>query len=184
MMCPLSGQPCNQPKNIHVTEMVNGQYNEMNLCHQCAGMFVQPGMPMMQQLGMMPPSMPELKQEFISPMELLTNPKLILAAIFQKVQEARRAAKEVHCPSCGTSMAQIAESSRLGCAECYRAFPQLVQVIKVAQDGHLKHVGKRPKNREVGVSLDQLKKNMELAVKEERYEEAAKLRDEIKKLSG
>src|SRR4051812_15621598 len=125
-ICPLSGQACNQPKNIHVTEMVDGQYNEMKLCQQCAGMFLQPGVPIAP------------NQNDLSPMELLTNPKLILAAIFQKVHETRHAANEARCRACGISISEIAHNNKLGCPECYNFFPQLIQVIKVSQDGHVK----------------------------------------------
>src|SRR4051812_35383817 len=98
MICPLTKKPCDQPKAIHVTEMTNGQYNEMELCHQCAGAFLQgPPPSMLQNLELMHPATPEQLPNH--PMTFFTNPKLLLAAIFQQAMQARNQAKEVICPA-------------------------------------------------------------------------------------
>jgi protein arginine kinase activator len=107
------------------------------------------------------------------------------------------------CPSCGCTPVIFKETGRLGCESCYAALKPLIDgVIENSQKG-MSHVGKRPNASTTHCAcgdacdssappesqggsagdMDGLKVELERAVSEERYEDAAKLRDEIKKLS-
>lgn len=78
------------------------------------------------------------------------------------------------CPTCNISIEEILTTGKIGCSECFVHFQDyLLPIIMRVQDNANKHIGKEPRN----ISLE---KQMALAIKEERYEDAAVLRDEIK----
>jgi protein-arginine kinase activator protein McsA len=67
------------------------------------------------------------------------------------------------------------------CKECYEIFHRFL--MPLLKEIHEKYHTKRI-NGVGSAQLYKLKKDLEIALKEERYEDAAKLRDEIKKISG
>lgn len=94
------------------------------------------------------------------------------------------------CPSCGATLMDFKTSGRLGCPSCYSAFEsELEGLIRQMHRGD-RHVGRRPATgsgpdestpRE---TVDELQRQLEQAVAEERYEDAARLRDRIAALRG
>lgn len=110
------------------------------------------------------------------------------------------------CPQCSMSFAEFRESGRLGCAACYEAFePRLGPMIERAQEGGTHHVGKAPKRmlsaiptegpdrtsameRLLGESKQRTKKlerlgaQLQAALAGERFEQAALIRDEMRRL--
>ena len=107
--------------------------------------------------------------------------------------------KDIKCKSCGISFDDIVNTGKLGCPECYETFESRLDPILKRIQGTNRHVGrlgkigenkiniendneKENKNKEES-KLEKLEKNLKQAIKEERYEDAAKYRDEIKKLS-
>jgi protein arginine kinase activator len=92
------------------------------------------------------------------------------------------------CSFCGTSYADFTEKGRLGCSNCYQVFnKQLTQILRRIH-GASSHVGKSPIKIEFAPSIDlekdllRLKEKLQIAIKNEEFEEAARLRDEIKKI--
>jgi protein arginine kinase activator len=116
------------------------------------------------------------------------------------------------CSKCGCTPTSFKETGRLGCQNCYKDLKLLIDgIIESSQKG-MRHKGKKPKNRTIvevekvrtlgnsdelfagetnskkkslsGTSkkLDELQKMLNAAVKAEQYEEAARLRDEIRNL--
>ncbi len=87
------------------------------------------------------------------------------------------------CPGCGLTAAQFQETGRLGCARCFEVFEALVsQVVKRAQAG-TSHRGLAPQRLGPALErahLEELKRRLKEAVKAEKYEEAARLRDRIR----
>lgn len=91
------------------------------------------------------------------------------------------------CAHCGYTFHQFQHTSMLGCAECYNAFsPQMEIILRRAQGGTVQHAGKTPartgttfKQRRV---IEGLRVDLDRAVKEQRFEDAARLRDEIRAL--
>jgi protein arginine kinase activator len=93
---------------------------------------------------------------------------------------------ELACPVCGFTQADFKKSGRLGCPECYTTFGEgLAGVLKTMHKG-TRHAGKVPRalhlGRAVQDRLQTLQRNLDEAVAVENYEEAARLRDEIKAL--
>lgn len=76
--------------------------------------------------------------------------------------------------SCGLSFSNILQGERMGCPACYTKFAEeLKQILPRMHGGGFCHKGK-------SLSLHSLKKKMTEAVSQEKYEEAAVLRDKIR----
>ncbi len=90
------------------------------------------------------------------------------------------------CPECGITYLEFQSQGRFGCPNDYKVFAELVEPLLDKIHGSTKHVGKRsagaPFPADKTASLAALRSALEAAVKAERYEEAAKLRDEIRSL--
>lgn len=172
--CPLTGQPCNQSKCVHITDVADGQISELHLCKQCAGPYLEGEKDTSGVIGMTE--------------QLPINKS---------------------CPHCGWSLAMLTEKLRFGCCKCYSFFgDEALQLMRRAH-GATKHVGKVPKawkaRQEAGIKepeivhpdhippdpITVLKRSVEeriadmeakmaLKVKEEKYEDAAAIRDAIK----
>lgn len=94
----------------------------------------------------------------------------------------------IECPSCGCSKEKFEESGRFGCPECYQVFgPFLSPLLRKMHKG-LRHVGKIPRRRVspevIEARVKELRAELERMVKFENFEEAARLRDEIRGLEG
>ncbi len=94
---------------------------------------------------------------------------------------------ELRCPDCGMSIAQYKETSLLGCPTCYETFAdQLKHIIANVQDNHTQHIGRAPTSESVDVSrhleVRRLLKQLDKAVTQEKYEQAADIRDKIRAL--
>lgn len=90
------------------------------------------------------------------------------------------------CPNCGMTYQDFTQSGKIGCSECYQTFRRNLSPLLKRLHGSLSHAGKIPK-RSGGVivlqqEIYQLKEKLKNCVQEEAYEEAAKLRDQIREL--
>lgn len=190
MFCPLTGKPCNKPKNIHVSEVVNGEPSHLHICQECApnlenitgGMAIEP-----------PQQMTSLPLILGTPGPTALTPLAILAGImngFTQPSAIANKESEHACPQCGTTLRQIAEQCRLGCSHCYVEFQKnLEPLLDKCHEGKTRHVGKRPKSRSKHDAIKLLENNvtalearMAKAVNKEDYETAALLRDQIRML--
>lgn len=151
--------------SIHFKEIVNGELTELHLCGECA-----------EKKGF---SLSELK----SPLSLIN-----LLSGLAEVAEGIPPPKETlqRCETCGITWREFKRKGRLGCSECYWVFsPQLSQVLRKIHGG-IQHVGKTPEEVPSGVKrekrIQDLRVQLEHAVKSEEFEKAAKLRDKIRDL--
>jgi len=92
------------------------------------------------------------------------------------------------CPNCGMTWEEFRKRGRFGCPEDYEVFKKPLQDLLQRMHGSLEHVGRVP-----GVSPEQvarkqlisdLGRKLDSAVRDEDYEEAARIRDELKSLSA
>lgn len=99
----------------------------------------------------------------------------------------------LQCPHCGYQFSAFQQSGRLGCPRCYESFQQVLQPLIASIHGNVEHVegeapaGPSPEGMTdppVSEPLAALRKRLKEAVRGERFEEAAKLRDEIHALEG
>jgi len=88
------------------------------------------------------------------------------------------------CPSCGFRWEDFERTHRIGCPQCYEAHTQeLLPTLSRIQPG-ISHAGRRPQPSEIDLKnrLQKAKVELALAVKNEDFETAAALRDQIAEL--
>lgn len=100
---------------------------------------------------------------------------------------ARTDADEMVCSGCGRTYDEFTASGTLGCARCYVAFEDQLGPLIHRIHGADRHVDDETASTGLGkVSREQklqvLEKRLEESVKQENYEEAARLRDRISEL--
>ncbi|MGN1032216.1 MAG: UvrB/UvrC motif-containing protein, partial [Intestinibacter sp.] len=92
------------------------------------------------------------------------------------------------CSVCNTSFEDYKNTGKLGCSKCYSTFEKQLKPIIEGLYGYSEHIGKFPKNEFKDVQVirrvEHLKEQMNIAIQEEEYEQAAKLRDEILELEA
>ncbi len=103
---------------------------------------------------------------------------------------------QAQCPYCGYQLSTFRQNGRLGCTKCYESFKGMLDPLITRIHGNVRHVedaGEKEEKveSEKGTSISpekpsvkELRKKIEEAVKTEKYEEAARLRDVIKKLEN
>ena len=148
----------------HIHSVVNGVVHDMNLCSVCAA-----------QNGYTSGSHNSLAG--------------MLASMFGEFLNTGIPTNSVHCPICGATFSDIAKSGKVGCAECYKTFESDLMPYLKRVHGSTKHVGVVPNNAPIMVvenkeTVDSLRMQLNRLVTEERYEEAAVVRDKIKELEG
>jgi protein arginine kinase activator len=158
MLCDICGK---NPATVHLTEIIDEQMNELHLCEDCAR---QKSSQMEQQFGLS---------------DLLAG-----LAEFEKPKEAESTA--VKCPNCGLTYAEFKKIGRLGCGECYTAFKKYLSPLLKKIHGSSQHSGKSPlkvtKVLKKKIDLQELRNSLQKAVEAEAFEEAARIRDQIKEL--
>lgn len=90
------------------------------------------------------------------------------------------------CPECTLTYEEFGKTGRLGCPSCYDAFSKmLLPLIKRVQRS-INHIGKKPSRfaGEAGVvhDLKVLQDRLRKTVQNEEFEDAARLRDEIRQI--
>ena len=90
------------------------------------------------------------------------------------------------CSLCGATFADLVNEGKAGCPECYRTFAEELTPTVSRIHGTTSHVGGAPstfkKSREHKEKIKALEAELKEAVKEENYERAAELRDELRDL--
>lgn len=165
MKCDSCGK---ENANIHMTSIVNGAKEEHHYCQQCANQKEQRG-------GTMFSSMFD---------DSFFNNQFFANVMYP--QSALGNSKQITCPQCGMTISAFNHQGRLGCDRCYEAFRQhLVPLIKRIQ-GSISYEGRIPQrgaaDLKVEQTIKQLRNELIQAVKEEQFERAAQIRDEIKSL--
>lgn len=161
-------QMCDKQATVHLTEIVDGEKLERHLCEECA-----------QSEGI------TINVQIAPAKSMPVNDLLnSLAAAQDEAQDLL----ELNCPQCDLTWAQFRKNGVLGCAHDYAAFADpLRQLIEQAQGGGHEHMGKTPKRlgADAGTqtTLRRLRQDLQEAVTQEDYEGAARLRDEIEKLT-
>ena len=100
-------------------------------------------------------------------------------------EEIEKGSPAQRCPVCGFTQADFKKTGRLGCSECYVTFAEgLESLLKTMHKG-TRHVGKVPRGlrdeQDYQEKLKSLQKQLEVAIRAEDFEQAALLRDEIKR---
>ena len=106
---------------------------------------------------------------------------------FFGLPETVRTSKKL-CPLCHASCENFRTSGKAGCPSCYETFAAELEATLRSIHGNTKHVGKAPakhKKKQDGKNqLEALREQLAQAIKQEDFENAARLRDEIRKLEA
>lgn len=105
-----------------------------------------------------------------------TLQNVLLPALMQPNLPAQQS-----CPVCHHTWQELNQMSHLGCPQCYRHFRLAIESSLTRLHGQTTHSGRRPA-RAAGAapSAEWVKEQLDLAVSEERYEEAAQWRDQLR----
>ena len=92
----------------------------------------------------------------------------------------------MRCSNCGTALEEVGSSGKFGCENCYELFSDLIATADMKIEEKEKKFKEKVENNfektvECG-KLEVMKRQMERAIKMEKYEDAAKIRDEIQKM--
>lgn len=160
MLCDICGK---NEATVHLTEIVNDKVKKLHLCEECAK---EKGSEMEEHFGL---------SDLLAGLADLGG-----SALEPEIGES------VKCPACGFTYHDFKKVGRLGCGECYEAFKkQLAPLLKRIHSAD-RHIGKVPLSVGKTVrdtrTLQELKVRMEKAIQFEEFEEAARLRDQIKEL--
>lgn len=105
-------------------------------------------------------------------------------AIHGVVSRAVRAQRA--CPDCDTSLQEVIDTNRVGCATCYDAFSDDLTELLIKLHGRATHTGKSAHltdmRAQLRADLRAKRALLRSVLKAENYEEAASLRDEIRAL--
>ena len=105
-----------------------------------------------------------------------------------KSSEAEDASADLVCPNCGATYKEFQKSGMLGCVHCYQAFKKPLEPLLMRVHGNTQHAGRIPggikSNVSIQMNIDRLKQQLVKAIAQEEYEEAAKLRDQIRALKS
>lgn len=168
-------QHCNQNEaTTHIKKNINGQREEMHLCQQCA-----------KELGVMEDFRIPSMSDFFGD-SFLGNFLGAGAAAMNSLAGVER------CGVCGSSFSDIVKGGHAGCSECYSKFEDKLEPSINKIHGKTKHIGKfisytenkeKIKEETKTNELDFLKEQLKDAIKEQRFEDAAVLRDKIKDMT-
>ncbi len=146
---------CSKPATLHITEIRKGEVQQLHLCESCAQKYLaQPGE------------------------DNESAPDAEVADL--------EAADELACPHCGITFRQFRSQGRLGCPYDYEIFESELQPLLENIHDDTQHCGKTPLEaapaNQDQFRLIRLRSELQTAVKDEAYERAASLRDEIQQL--
>lgn len=148
---------------VHVKRIVSGESAEIHLCTACATA-----------LGLS-----DSAASFSPVRDIFGN-------IFSS-SENKTSGRLMRCETCGFSFEDISETGRPGCPDCYRVFLRKLRPALGKLHGRAVYKGKIPSAVSVSAKkeekIEMLKKQLTEAVEAQQFEQAAVLRDEIKRLS-
>lgn len=118
---------------------------------------------------------------------LKKSPQEILKLLHASAQRSRRE-PTIQCPDCGMTLLEFRQKGRMGCPKDYELFGAHARELLERIHGATAHVGRLPGQDAAGLErsrrMSELQKELESAIRQEAYEQAARLRDELKSLQS
>ena len=167
---------------VRYTEIINGEKKEMHLCEECS-----------HKLGIdnISFNMPINFSSFFGGLLDDYNEEEFMPLL--------NTVKELKCDNCNLTYDEFINQGKFGCEECYDVFSNKIDALLKRLHGSNKYVGRKALNTENNVKnlsventkkdnskneekskLEKLQTDLKKAIAEERYEDAAKIRDKIK----
>ena len=188
MLC----EKCKQREaTVHRQAIVNGVSHSEHLCSECAAK---------EGKGWMNDFDPFFNNDFFSDHGLSNW----FQPFFQSIGATAPTSPLIPvgaCPHCGMTWEDFQKNGLLGCSECYNHFADVLPPLLRRLHGQSEHIGKKPYNsapagkpqtpppapqaeKAPQTELEKLQQQMREAIDSENFEEAARLRDEIKALKA
>jgi protein arginine kinase activator len=161
--------------DIHLIKIINNKVEKINLCKECIKNF-----------------------NFLSEEDFINDLTKILSKVFEidiKIYKDNESSSLFNliddkgnkkCSYCKIDLNTVKKIGRVGCPKCYEEFRENLYPIIKSIHGSLGHKGKIPFNSSNKIKIEMKIKDLEYKLKEEiiieNFEEAVKLRDNIKKL--
>jgi protein arginine kinase activator len=165
-------QECQErPATLHYSKIVNGEKTDIHLCENCAN---------------------DSNNKYIfsqiggySVNDLLAGLLKGNTGIYEMKKNKVHQDQKLECPRCRMTFHQFTKIGRLGCSTCYETFmDQMKPIVKRIHSGNVSHTGKLPQKINGSISLkrklNDLKVQMQSFIESENFEQAIKIRDEIR----
>jgi protein arginine kinase activator len=157
-------QKCPNAATLHITEIVSeDQIEELHLCEACAHKYLYE---------------PQQKSTGIKTAPSHGGP--------HEEEASDEPSLNRECEICGVKFVDFRNTGRLGCPHDYQVFREDLLPLLENIHGETRHTGKSPRRlpqtKQTQSELIQLRKQLLQAVNKEHYEEAARLRDRIRRL--
>lgn len=171
MLCSMCKQ---KEATIHITRIINGEKEELYLCDDCAKN--------VEGIDINLDVQPEFRLD--SPFTFQSILSGIVDYINKNAVNNEKKPLNLVCKKCKTTFDEFKETGLLGCSECYDNFKEVLNPIVKRIHGNVEHIGKIPKNSGKEIikknTINDLKEKLQKAIATEEYEQAAKIRDQIR----
>ena len=158
---------------VHYREIMNGKEKKYLLCADCAKE--------LEKSGEISLSAPQFFGE--SEGSLFNS---MFGSLFAPARGERALSEAKKCPLCGATFGELVNEGKVGCAKCYDVFGQELERTISGIHGQSTHAGRSPAKLKDKLDVPQriraLERELKEAIKDERYERAAELRDELNSL--
>jgi protein arginine kinase activator len=149
---------------VHLTQIAGDKMQKVDLCEACA------------------------KQKGVNDPTGFSLADLLLGLGASQELEQAAGTADLKCPHCGFTQADFKKTGRLGCPDCYLVFGEGLEPLLKSMHKGTRHIGKAPAGRQVSQASQQdvksLQEQLNKAIQAEDFEQAAHLRDEIKRIQG
>lgn len=157
---------------VHYREILNGNEKRYLLCADCARE--------MEKNGEISFSAPKF---FGDDMGMFNS---MFGSLFAPQKGVIGDAKK--CPLCGATFSELVKEGKVGCAKCYETFERELERTITGIHSQATHTGKSPAlfrdKLDVKRRIRSLERELKEAVRDERFERAAQLRDELNGLKA
>lgn len=156
-----------RPATVTIAQVINDEVTERHLCAECAAV---EGFKFTLQFpdvfGSIQKAFADLLKELFGEGELPETPA---------------------CPRCGSTFEFIASrGGKFGCADCYAYFRDEARRIARRYHGTSCHRGMQPARQggqpDIDTEIKILQRKLDTLIREEKYEEAARVRDKLREL--
>ena len=158
-------QSCSNPATVHITTIEKGgQKKVLHLCQACA------------------------EQQQLVKQQELNLPTILQTLIGQHVGPLSDELARLACPECGIKFMEFRQQGRLGCPHDYTVFRNGLEPLLHRIHRAARHVGKAPRRGPQAAAeqaeMVTLRRRLREAVEAEAYEEAARIRDLLRRKGG
>lgn len=155
---------------------INGKEKSYSLCQECADKMKKSG-----ELG----DSGFLNIPFFS--HQLT-PSIFSGLFSVPEKDGNTAAGHKKCNLCGITFSELLSEGKVGCPKCYETFSDELEHTITSIHGSTSHTGRAPRGMREEMDtkrkIKELEEQLNELIKNEEYEKAAEIRDELRRIRG